>query len=705
MFMRIGLFLNLLDEQYQISVYKGIVKKAKELGIEIICFQQDNKNLSSDDLVSFFPKKEFFDADGMLLLISVLTDNFNFSKKEDVQKYWGNIPVISVGQKIENIPSLLIETDDSMKELVEHLIIKHNYRKFLFIGGSRNHNDAIKREKIFKKAMEAYKPWFSDLDFTIKRGDFLEDMAIRAMEEYLKENDDALPDAVVCANDNMAVGVYKFLKINNEKFNVKECAVTGFDDIPQAKFEIPSLTTIHQPLEEIGEKSLELMKRLVNNEKVEKENFIESKVVYRNSCGCVSEFMIQPFEMKNRDGKNRLKDAENFVKNIQSKYIRSETLLRMANRIAQQMNDISNVEGLNNVISENIMQLDLKSFCVLQFEDYDLKKSLRENKLFARPLYVFRNNARIFEFENEKSVSFGDFYKKFIEIGEEKPVSLIFKYLRFGDDVIGCVLYEASHNLLPYITSISNTIAQVLNRIKGLEERKKYSEHLEKEVTLRTEELMKANDKRMQVEAEVLEISELERQRFSNDLHDDICQRLAGISMLCRSYSNQNGAVAKEQMVELAQLIGETLQCTRQYAHNSYPVELESLGMNYSLSNLCNSFTAQSGIKCSYVWQVDENVDLDKITRLNLFRIIQEALHNVMKHAKATKVDVSIKSDGKKIVAKISDNGCGIKEKIVKEKKGIGLNSMEYRANQIGAKFEIKQNEPCGIKIVVKATL
>ena len=132
--MRIGLFLNLLDEEYQISVYKGIVKKAKELGIEIICFQQDNKNMSMEELVSQFPKKNFFNVDGIILLTSVITDNFAFSIKEDLQKYWENIPVISVGQKIKNVPSLMIETDESMKELVEHLVLNHNYRNFLYIS-------------------------------------------------------------------------------------------------------------------------------------------------------------------------------------------------------------------------------------------------------------------------------------------------------------------------------------------------------------------------------------------------------------------------------------------------------------------------------------------------------------------------------------------------------------------------------------------
>ena len=56
--MRLGLVLNILDEEYQIYLYTGIVKKAKELGIEIVCFQQENTHFSPDELISFFPKKD-----------------------------------------------------------------------------------------------------------------------------------------------------------------------------------------------------------------------------------------------------------------------------------------------------------------------------------------------------------------------------------------------------------------------------------------------------------------------------------------------------------------------------------------------------------------------------------------------------------------------------------------------------------------------
>ena len=149
-------------------------------------------------------------------------------------------------------------------------------------------------------------------------------------------------------------------------------------------------------------------------------------------------------------------------------------------------------------------------------------------------------------------------------------------------------------------------------------------------------------------------------------------------------------------MLELAQLIGETLATTRQYAHNSYPVELESLGMNHSLSNLCNSFAAQSGIKCEYEWAVPKGMHFDKTQKLNIFRIIQEALHNVLKHSQAENVQVSVRMESKKTVVQVIDDGVGFVNNTEDKGKGLGLNSMQYRANQIGAAFVIKPNKPKG---------
>lgn len=685
--MRFGLVLNVLDEEYQISVYKGIVNQAEKLGIELICFQQENAHITPEDFLTRFPDKDYFNLDGMILLTSVISDNYVFIKKADIEKIWGNLPVVSIGQKIDGIPSVLINTEASMKQLVEHLILDHKYRNLLYISGAQNHPDAISREQVFVKTLKSFMTRYPDIKYVIKNGYFTETTAIEAMTEYLEEYNNEVPDVVVCANDNMAIGVYKFLKMNS---NIKECAVTGFDDIPQSRFEIPSLTTVQQPLFEIGAKGVDILKTIIEKKQYTNEYFIDSRVMFRKSCGC-------------RKGMDDVQTNEQLYREMQINYVQSENHLRMVSHFGQDLNYVQGYGGLKYVIRANIETLGLKNFCMLRFSNSGSRNGKLKN-IIVDPLYIRRDGSDCYLFENKTKIPLGQFYNEYLALNPDEIPSLIFKYLRVGEDLIGCVLYDTSDIVLPYLSSIALNIAQGLNRIDILEERQRRSEYLEKEVSERTKELVEANEKRMKVEAEVLRISEIERQRFSNDLHDDICQRLAGISMLCRSYSNQNNPVEKDQMLELAQLIGETLQVTRQYAHNSYPVELESLGMNHSLSNLCNSFMASSGVDCDYEWAVREGIHLDKTQKLNIFRIIQEALHNILKHARAKKVNVSVKSEDRKIIVQVIDDGVGFATDTIDTKKGIGLNSMEYRANQIGAKFVIKQNKPSGtiVQITVK---
>lgn len=676
--MRIGLVLNVLDEEYQISIYRGIKAQALKKGVELVCFQQENSNSSDDSLVCNYEKNGYFNLDGVILLTSVLIDSNNLSKKEDVEKIWGKIPIVSIGQKIEGIPSFLIQTDDSMKQLVEHLILKHNYRKFLFISGSQNHHDAIMREHIFKKTMEAYKPWFSDLSYKIKHGMFNEQAAVQVMEDYYKENPNTKLDAIVCANDNMALGVYKFFKIHQSNPNIKECAVTGFDDIPQAKFEIPSLTTVKQPLQEIGTVAFDSLLEMITGKSFSDEVFIESEFIVRDSCGCNSL----------RENKNW---KEDFIFQLQSKYVQTEHFLRLVSHISMDLNYPETLIGIKYQLNISIEQLDVTDFCVLLG---------KEN---LKPIFIRIDNKYIPDFNNNKECTIGEFYDDFLSQKKGKGSSLILKNLYSGNQILGVVFYDGNHAVLPHLCNVAVNVAHALLRIENTEEKKRREEYLTNEVSKRTKELVEANNRRMEVEAEVLRISEMERMRFSTDLHDDICQRLAGISMLCRSYANSKTPLKKESISELASLIGDTLQRTRLYAHNSYPVELESLGLKNSIANLCNSFEQQQNIKCNYFWKVNENTEFDNIQKLNIFRIIQESLHNIGKHSKAKNANVSIIQNENLIEIKICDDGVGIsQEKSLK--KGLGLNSMVYRADQMNADFKIEKNIPNGtcVKINLK---
>ena len=688
--MRIGLVLNILDEEYQISVLRGIKKKILENGMELVCVQQENSNLTTGSFLEHFPKSQLFNLDGVILLTSVVADNVEIINEKDVRRVLGKIPVVSIGQKIQKIPSVLVTTDDSLKQLVSHLVLDHGYKNFVYISGSPNHQDAIIREKKFISIINDYKEKIPELNYTVKKGLFTENSAISIMKEYYDSPDFKNPDCIVCANDNMAIGVYKFFKIHKSDERVKKCAVTGFDNIPQSQFLLPPLTTISQPLEELGEKAMDLMLCILKGQKADEVSYLPSNFIQRASCGCDK----IPY---------RLYDNALYER-MQTDYVRSEQLLKMVSHIGQSLNYVNSLEGLKAVLNINIEQLEIQNFCVLEFEDYKMNSNAIETQL-VKPVYVRRNNVYFQEFNSNQKMTIGGFFNKYMDYDDNRPSVMVIKFLFIEDDVIGCVLYESETNMHPYVCSISISIAQTLSRIAANEEREKHSEYLEKEVEKRTRELIEANNKRMQVEAEVLKISEIERQRFSNDLHDDICQRLAGISMLCKSYSKQNEAVSKEEMEELAELIGDTLQTTRQYAHNSYPVELESLGMNQSISNLCASFEKQSGISCQYDWNVTCQLSLDKTEKLNIFRIIQEALHNVIKHAQASQVKVSIKNVRKILYVRISDNGCGLKKIKNDFDNGLGLNSMQYRANQIDANFKIKQNRPTGTTVEIQLAI
>ncbi|MBR1640363.1 MAG: substrate-binding domain-containing protein [Treponema sp.] len=672
--MRIGLVLSVLDEEYQISVYEGIKKKADEFGFELVCFQVENVEFNTDAVISRITDKELFGVDFIILLASVLSDSFLVKSLSDVHRIWGNVPVVSIGQEIKELPSLLVRSESSMHSLIEHMIVFHGYRHFLYISGTASHQDAVIREKYFLDCMRAYKEKYRDLSYTIKNALFTEISAIEAMKSFFEENTDADVDAVMCANDNMAIGVYKFLKMNRENLKAKDVAVTGFDDIPQSRFSNPSITTVSQSVRLLGEMAVDVVKKMQEGCDVEKKFYVGSEVILRESCGCSLSRSAE--------------EEKKFFNQLQKMYIRSETMLRLVTRLGQNLNFAQNPEGLRYVLNDVTAEFEASDFILFKFEKRDV------GEILVEPEFVYRGHSNLSQKFIGKTYTLGDFYS-LVNNGQ----SLIFKYLYSGDEIVGGLLYNVPLKVLPYINSVSINIAQALVRIQVQQARQRYAEQLERDVALRTEQVIEAEHRRLAVEAQVLKISEMERQRFSNDLHDDICQRLAGISMLCRSYSVREKSVSKEEMSELSQLIGETLQTTRQYAHNSYPVELERLGLNKAIGNLCNSFEKQSGIRCIYLWKIKEGITFSEIQALNVFRIIQESLHNIMKHSGAGEACVSLESDvnNSRICVTVTDDGKGLSGGL--QKRGLGLDSMQYRANQIDALFSFAPLMPHGTEI------
>ena len=445
--MRIGLVLNILNEEYQISIYKSVKKKAEELGLELVCFQLENINFSSLSFASHFPAESFFNIDGILFVTSVIVDGYKINLKAEVERLWGKIPVVSIGQEVKGLPSLLIQSDASMKQLVEHLILEHGYRNFLYISGSENHHDADMREDIFKKTIEVYKPWYPELNYFVKRGWFSEHVASIALADFYAENPDAKIDAIVCASDNMAIGSYKFFQMNQNN-QIKECAVTGFDDIPQSAYVIPSLTTVHQPLSEIGEKAVTTLFKLLNHEKVPKKSFVESTLIIRNSCGC-------------KINTDEIQRDQNYLVEMQNKYIQSEQFLRLVSHFAQDINYCEDVRSFKNVIDTYVEQLGIQNFCVLSFPIIINEASPFDfHDFIINPLYIKRNDRVFYEFNGNQPMTIANFFNKYRDYDAETPDNLIFKFLNMGNSFSGLKMWNRGLFFMMQTTSFFHTFVQ-----------------------------------------------------------------------------------------------------------------------------------------------------------------------------------------------------------------------------------------------------
>jgi signal transduction histidine kinase len=310
------------------------------------------------------------------------------------------------------------------------------------------------------------------------------------------------------------------------------------------------------------------------------------------------------------------------------------------------------------------------------------------------------------------------FFAGTISRGKSGPSAWCLYHLQSGDEYLGFIVYEAHDMVHPQICGGAIFIANTVKRLRIMDDEKEHSRRLEEEVAFRTRDLLEANEKlreegkrRLEVEAEVLRISEMERLRFSLDLHDDICQRLAGISLFCKSL--MKGMTPESFMPELTELIDETLLLTRRYAHASFPMELNSLGLREALASLCHTISKQGSCHCICTWSAPEPSPLTAAQDINLYRIIQEALQNVLKHAKASEASVEVRTDGPLLIVRIRDNGIGAGPRDdtrsggpgANPRKGMGLRSMEYRANQLGAEYAFKSGRTGGTLVEVRIPL
>lgn len=205
--------------------------------------------------------------------------------------------------------------------------------------------------------------------------------------------------------------------------------------------------------------------------------------------------------------------------------------------------------------------------------------------------------------------------------------------------------------------------------------------------------LLAANDltERERLEQQIVKISEQERERIGQDLHDGLCQLLSGIkfktTLLEQKLEAKTAAEAADARA-LEDLLNSAIQQAKNVARGLHPVELEAGGLMAALESLADSVSSVYGIACVCPRKRSVLVH-DHITATHFYRIAQEAINNAVRHGHAQRISVRLTRNRNGLRLTVQDNGVGFATK-TRRKTGMGLHLMRYRARAMGAHLELR---------------
>jgi hypothetical protein len=211
----------------------------------------------------------------------LLAETLRASNAELERLVAGARPCLTVGLELPGTPSITASDEAGIFQAVAHLSRRHERRRIAFIGGPAGSVDAARRLSAYRMALEsvglkADPALCTAGDYEARSGR----EAIRQLQRQAKRY-----DAIVAANDLMAIGAIEALRATGQRVP-EDVSVVGFDDMEEASFASPPLTTVRQPLQDVGASAAHIAIARVAGSPVEQQTVVTSPLVIRESCGC-----------------------------------------------------------------------------------------------------------------------------------------------------------------------------------------------------------------------------------------------------------------------------------------------------------------------------------------------------------------------------------------------------------------------------------
>jgi len=197
-------------------------------------------------------------------------------------------------------------------------------------------------------------------------------------------------------------------------------------------------------------------------------------------------------------------------------------------------------------------------------------------------------------------------------------------------------------------------------------------------------------------------IRESEKTRIARELHDELAQSLTAIKMdatWIREAMPRDADAVRARLDDMLGLLDTTVAATRRIASDLRPLLLDDLGLVPAIEWLTHNFSQRHGVPCRL--SLDEDVELGEPYATAVFRIVQESLVNVAKHAGASRVDVRIERTGEAVMLEVADDGAGFSPDAPRKTGSLGLMGLRERARLLRGTVEIDTAPGRGTRIRV----
>jgi PAS domain S-box-containing protein len=205
--------------------------------------------------------------------------------------------------------------------------------------------------------------------------------------------------------------------------------------------------------------------------------------------------------------------------------------------------------------------------------------------------------------------------------------------------------------------------------------------------------------------ASVVEAREEERRRIARELHDELGQRLTALKMELSGLAASKRVDADDpRLAGMLGMLDETVASVRRIAADLRPLMLDDLGLNAAIEWLADSASRRLGIAI-HVQLGETEPSLDERVAIAVYRMVQEALTNVARHARATRVEIALAQRGDELLLEVRDDGIGFPERALQREGSFGLVGMRERAQMLGGHLEVDNPPGGGGRVCVRVPL